>query len=331
MEPWDEEKQTAVEAVIKACALLRMIPRPQKNTPGVVQKEDATPVTIADFGVQALVSGHLERAFPDIPLVGEESAALLRTANHASVRSDVVTHVNKIQPGFTEEAVLRAIDRGAGPFDARQPFWVLDPVDGTKGFLRGDQYAVALALVEKGRVVLGILGCPNLPWNLDKPESPRGCLFAAVRGQGAVIRRLDRREETGIRVASPDDPSGLVLCESFESSHSSHGDAEKLRRLLNIRTPALRMDSQCKYGLVARGDASLYLRIPAGTSYVETIWDHAAGSLLVEEAGGRVTDLQGKALDFSLGRKLANNRGIVATNGPFHGQVLDAVGNRIYS
>ena len=58
---------------------------------------------------------------------------------------------------------------------------------------------------------------------------------------------------------------------------------------------------------------------------VETIWDHAAGSLIVEEAGGRVTDLQGVALDFTTGRKLTKNRGIIATNGPFHDQVLDAV------
>jgi 3'(2'), 5'-bisphosphate nucleotidase len=85
------------------------------------------------------------------------------------------------------------------------------------------------------------------------------------------------------------------------------------------------MDSQCKYGLVARGDASLYLRIPAQNFYVEAIWDHAAGSIIVEEAGGRVTDLQGKVLDFSTGRKLAKNRGIIATNGQFHDQVLEAV------
>jgi 3'(2'), 5'-bisphosphate nucleotidase len=85
------------------------------------------------------------------------------------------------------------------------------------------------------------------------------------------------------------------------------------------------MDSQCKYGLVARGDASLYLRIPARSSYIETIWDHAAGSLIVEEAGGRVTDIRGKALDFSTGRKLTRNRGIIATSGKFHDEVLEAV------
>ena len=326
MRSWEQGKQTAVEAVIQACALLEKIPRPRGSS-GVVQKEDTTPVTIADFGVQALVSMHLSRFSPGVPLVGEESSLLLRSADHAQVTEDVLFYVRRVHPQLSEEAMFEAIDRGAGSFDPDRPFWVLDPVDGTKGFLRGDQYAVALALIEDRRAVLGILGCPNLPWDLGQSGGPAGCIFVAVRGQGAAMHRLDSREETSIRVAALDDPSQLVLCESFESSHSSHGDTEKVRRLLNIQRPPVRMDSQCKYGLVARGDASLYLRIPSGGTYVETIWDHAAGSLIVEEAGGRVTDLHGKALDFSTGRKLTNNRGVIATNGPFHDQVLQAVGN----
>jgi 3'(2'), 5'-bisphosphate nucleotidase len=85
------------------------------------------------------------------------------------------------------------------------------------------------------------------------------------------------------------------------------------------------MDSQCKYAVVARGDAAIYLRLPTRQSYVETIWDHAAGSIIVQEAGGKVTDMAGEPLDFSLGRRLSNNRGIVVTNGELHDLVLGAV------
>ena len=85
------------------------------------------------------------------------------------------------------------------------------------------------------------------------------------------------------------------------------------------------MDSQAKYGIVSRGDASIYLRLPTKKSYRENIWDHAAGSIIVEEAGGRVTDIQGKPLDFSAGNKLNNNRGIIATNGKLHDLLLEAV------
>jgi 3'(2'), 5'-bisphosphate nucleotidase len=63
--------------------------------------------------------------------------------------------------------------------------WTLDPIDGTKGFLRGEQYAVCLALIVDAKVQLGVMGCPNLPVDASKPDGPRGCLFVAVRGQGA--------------------------------------------------------------------------------------------------------------------------------------------------
>ena len=90
-------------------------------------------------------------------------------------------------------------------------------------------------------------------------------------------------------------------------------------------SPPYRIDSQCKYAAVARGDASIYLRLPTSAEYREKIWDHAAGAIVVEEAGGTVTDVHGNALDFSCGRKLENNQGIISTNGRFHAEVVDAV------
>jgi 3'(2'), 5'-bisphosphate nucleotidase len=75
---------------------------------------------------------------------------------------------------------------------------------------------------------------------------------------------------------------------------------------------------------VARGDASIYLRIPRG-GYRENVWDHAAGVLVVEEAGGRVCDVDGRPLDFTTGRRLTANRGIVAAPAAIHPQVVDAV------
>lgn len=63
--------------------------------------------------------------------------------------------------------------------------WTLDPIDGTKGFLRGEQFAVCLALIVGGNVQLGVMGCPNLPVDFNAPEGERGCLFIAEKGQGA--------------------------------------------------------------------------------------------------------------------------------------------------
>jgi 3'(2'), 5'-bisphosphate nucleotidase len=87
------------------------------------------------------------------------------------------------------------------------------------------------------------------------------------------------------------------------------------------------MDSQVKYGIVASGDADIYLRIPnpATRDYREKIWDHAAGSLIVEEAGGWVSDIDGKKLDFSMGKTLCRNRGILASSGRIHSRVLEII------
>src|SRR5258708_40047252 len=60
--------------------------------------------------------------------------------------------------------------------------WTIDPVDGTKGFLRGDQYAVCVSLIVDSEVKLGVIGCPNLPVDQDDPEGKRGCIFVAVKG-----------------------------------------------------------------------------------------------------------------------------------------------------
>ena len=63
--------------------------------------------------------------------------------------------------------------------------WTLDPIDGTKGFLRKGQYAVCLALIVDSEVELGVMGCPNLPVDATKADGERGCIFVAVKGQGA--------------------------------------------------------------------------------------------------------------------------------------------------
>jgi 3'(2'), 5'-bisphosphate nucleotidase len=112
-----------------------------------------------------------------------------------------------------------------------------------------------------------------------------------------------------------------------EAAHGDQALQERIAAAVGVTASPLRMDSQAKYGAVARGDAILYLRLPSPKSpdYREKIWDHAAGSIVVEEAGGRVTDMHGKPLDFSGGRRMEDNRGVVVSNGPRHDAVLSAL------
>lgn len=321
---YEKERQVAIEAVCKASRLCQAV-QADLVSAETMAKKDKSPVTVADFGAQAVVTADLLEAFGDENLVGEEDARELRTPEMSALCAKVVEHVQAIAPGLDADKVLATIDHGTYAGGSSGRHWTLDPIDGTKGFLRGDQYAIALALIEDGKVVLGVLGCPNLPMDASKPNGPCGCLFVAVQGQGAYLRPLTDGEEVPVHVTDVADASRASFCESVESGHSSHGEAAQIAELLGVAVPPFRIDSQCKYAAVARGDASIYLRLPTRADYQEKIWDHAAGWMVVTEAGGEVTDVRGEPLDFSIGRTLRDNKGVVATNGRLHGPVIDAV------
>jgi 3'(2'), 5'-bisphosphate nucleotidase len=308
----------AVRAASRACrAVQQRMVRPE-----TLQKRDKSPVTVADFASQAIVCAVLEQELPRDPIVGEESAKALREDAQAALRRAVVERVrDEIAGSPDDDTVLAWIDRGAA--EARGPrYWTLDPIDGTKGFLRGEQYAVALALIEDGEVALGVLGCPSLP-----EGSGFGALFYALRGGPARASSLwdERPGARRISVGDIQVASQARFCESVESEHSDQSESARVAELLGIRSEPYRIDSQCKYAAVARNDASIYLRLPTRADYREKIWDHAAGMLIVESAGGVVTDVDGRALDFTRGRTLEANRGVVATSGAIHAEVLRAV------
>lgn len=320
----DSERQTAIDAVIIASKLCQNV-RAKLDQGASKEKEDRSPVTVADFGAQAIVLSALAKVTPDIPAVGEEDASDLRGNENTTIRERVVAEVQALIPDLAEDAILDAIDRGNHPGGAEGRFWTLDPIDGTKGFLRNDQYAIALALIEDGEVIFGVLGCPHLPLDWKNPDAGRGCFFIAEKGKGCQQLNGDGNSIGTVQVDQVTDPAQAAFCESVESGHTKHGWAADVAKKLGITSESVRMDSQCKYAAIARGDAAIYLRLPTRPGYEEKIWDHAAGVLCVTEAGGKVTDITGSALDFSLGQTLKNNRGVIATNGPIHDAVVAAV------
>ena len=321
---YEHERRVAVEAVRKACRLSESV-RATLISQGTITKSDRSPVTVADFSAQAVVNLALLTAFPDDPIMAEEDAAFLRSPQGAALKASACHHVRAVVPGVADDAVLSAIDRGTWGGGPAGRYWALDPIDGTTGFLRGDQYAVALALIEDGQVVLGVLGCPHLPVDPGHPGGRTGCLFSAVKDHGATMQWIGDPTERKITVTEITDPAAASFCESVEDSHSSHRYAARVASVLGMAAPPLRIDSQCKYALLARGDVSVYLRLPTQADYEEKNWDHAAGWIIVKEAGGEVSDVRGQPLDFSLGRTLRRNRGVVATNGKLHPQVITAV------
>ncbi|KAF8689959.1 hypothetical protein HU200_041594 [Digitaria exilis] len=367
------EMEVAVRAVQVACTLCQRVqdsllrPVAGAGAGRVHSKLDRSPVTVADWGVQAVVSWLLSNSFHDenLSIVAEEDDETLSSSDGAALLASVVEAVN----GCLAEApkyglrspekelrahdVIQAIRKCSSTGGPKGRFWVLDPVDGTLGFVRGDQYAIALALIEDGEVILGVLGCPNYPMKkewlnyhqkyyrlMSKVAPPplgswhKGCVMYAQKGCGQAwmqplvhdFGKLDWRHPREIQVSSISDPISATFCEPVEKANSSHSFTAGLAHSVGLRNQPLRVYSMVKYAAIARGDAEIFMKF-ARAGYKEKIWDHAAGVVIIQEAGGMVTDAGGRQLDFSRGVYLEGlDRGIIACSGALlHQRILDAV------
>ncbi len=222
--PYSHELKVAFAALQKAAKISQAVLA--EADLGILEKDDLSPVTIADFAVQALLTATFHAAFPEDRFVGEESASELR--ENPALLGRVWSHLRR--------SVDDAADECAGPGDGlcRIPesperacemidwcgsgvpgagsggtgrVWVFDPIDGTQNFVRGRLYATNVALLEAGgggggggggaRQVLSAVGCPNLSPDaaapvLDDSLDPhgRGCIVFAVRGHGTHVRPL---------------------------------------------------------------------------------------------------------------------------------------------
>ena len=202
----------------------------------------------------------------------------------------------------------------------------------------------------------------NYAWAEDESEEnnqlTRGCIFVASKGGGCYQLPLYPPEETvsgdvdadvdvdvdqstigakKLQVTQNDGGGTLPLSQArFCIGVESYGDpegkvtaiAQKIHGALDESGDILhtrRMDSQVKYGVVARGGAEYITRLPK-KEYVEWIWDHAAGRVVIEEAGGVQTDTNGDLIDYGLGAKMdAGVDGLLMSSGGiFHDAILDA-------
>lgn len=313
------EIKFAIDAVRSASLLVRTVQAEMVSK--ALTKDDRSPVTVADFAAQALVGHLLEISYPQDAMIGEENSAVLRAPNEVETLQRITSFISRYAPVATPDLVCDWIDRGSA--ESAQRYWTLDPIDGTKGFLRGDQYAIALALVYDGEVQVGVLGCPNLSYG-----EAEGVLLAAARSQGTWLTPLMGGPDfKRLWVSQQTNPAKARLFRSFESGHTNISQIDILADKLGVVAEPVRMDSQAKYAVLAFGGGEIYLRLLSSSqpSYREKIWDQAAGAIITEEAGGRVTDLNGAPLDFSKGRTLAANRGVCATNGFLHETTLAAL------
>lgn len=246
-------------------------------------KSDRSPVTLADYASQMLICREIQTHFPMDSIMAEEDLSLVSEEMLADI-NESLKHLRIAQ--FNEIPKLYAKDSTEKP----QRTWVIDPIDGTKGFLRPEengQYAICIALVtlEQPSVLLGLLSCPRLNY----------CQYATKNGGSFEFKYDDVGDDDmdlsdikpyPIRTSESSIEDTVIITSVGKRGHSLASFVSEICKKNALSKSVIEMDSQCKYALVARGDAHVFLRKPSTSDYKEKLWDHAAGWLIVQEAGG---------------------------------------------
>ncbi|KAK8612601.1 hypothetical protein V6N13_092712 [Hibiscus sabdariffa] len=357
------ELDVAVRAVQMACSLCQKVQDTSLHSKG-----DTSLVTVAGWSVQATVSWILCESFGcrNVSILAKEDVQSLYKADATGELDAVVKTVNDClteAPHFGLKGpetplgssdVLEAISHCNSIGGPTGRFWALGPVDSMFGFVQGDHYAVSLALIEDGEVVLGVLGCPSYPMKKEwltyqhryhpilsklapaTSESwDKGCVIYARKGSGeAWIQPLHQKNKLltwpnsaiPVQVSLIDNPALATFCDPVEKSNSTHSFTAGLAHSHGLRKQPLRVYSMAKYVAIARGDAEIFMKFTR-TGNKEKIWDHAAGVLIIQEAGGVVTDAGGTPLDFSKGMFIEGvDRGIIACAGAkLHEEIINAI------
>ena len=230
---------------------------------GVEMKVGDEPVTLADRAASELIVAGLTAAFPTDPIISEESP---------------------VPPGAL----------------ASPRHWFVDPIDGTKDFIRGsDGFSVMIGLVEAGKPVLGVV---------HQPTSGR-TFFTTP--EGAMMEHDGVR--TRLHVSTVHDATAARLVAS--ASHRSP-DIDRVKQMLGISDEHNIGSVGVKLALIAMGLRDLYINPQPKTK----AWDTCAPEAILVEAGGRLTDLFGAPIDYT--GELNHPRGLVASNGLVHDEVI---------
>jgi 3'(2'), 5'-bisphosphate nucleotidase len=222
----------------------------------VEAKSDASPVTEADRAAELVILAALARAAPGVPVIAEEEVAAGRIPTHDGT------------------------------------FFLVDPLDGTKEFVRGgDDYTVNIALVEERETRLGVVFAPAT-----------GRLHGGVVGEGAWLDEGSGRQPIRTR---PQQQSAIAVA---SKSHFTQATADYLEQSIGVAGGHVSIGSSLKFCIVAEGQADIYPRLSPTSE-----WDTAAGHAVLLAAGGRVDGPDGEPLRY--GKPTFLNRGFVATGG----------------
>jgi 3'(2'), 5'-bisphosphate nucleotidase len=226
----------------------------------------------------------------------EEVTAADREANDLIVRT--------LLTEFPDDGILAEESKDTERRLEKERVWLIDPMDGTKNFIQRDgDFAVQIGLAINGEVVAGVVYQPA-----------RDILYRAARDDGSWIESKDKRAER-MQVSGRTDPHEMVLASS--RSHRSPR-MEKVVSTIGFKQEVRRGSVGVKIGLITEQQADIYMHLSPSTKQ----WDTCAPQIILEEAGGKLTDLFGQPLRYN-GVRIDNRNGIVATNGAAHDLVIE--------
>jgi 3'(2'), 5'-bisphosphate nucleotidase len=284
------------------------------------EKVGHEPVTIADYGSQAIICRALKAHYPDDAVMSEESGRQFMALVNDEQRAQITALINEVIGENVDEDTVRAwLDQGKSTDAPRT--WVIDPIDGTKGFLAQRHYVNAVGILQDRVPVGGVLGAPAYPGQYNG-----GALLYALDGEAFIESLMPSDDRRPMTVSAQADMAQLRALESVEKGHAGLTRLARAREIAGMDNHLVEQaDSMEKYGRVAAGDADVYMRLPRlGSTRPHNIWDHAPGVAILEAAGGKATDVDGSPLDFGEGNAL-KNYGVIASNGTQHDALLEAV------
>jgi len=301
MSNYHQESNLAIELLKNATKITEWF---RKEGFKSYQKQDDSPVTLADFTTQIYIISRIKELFPNDRIIAEES---LIDSLDKNIESQIRKCFQYLHIGEIDD--LKEALNYRGPNSNRQ--WTIDPIDGTKGYQEGLSYATGIGFIDQSDLIMSVIGIPNY--------NEKGlAIFVAEKDQGAKAS-YGNRNFIPIKVSKQKDLRSSKMC------HSLHYDKPWVMKFAEISgiKNLVQMDSMAKFCMVADGSADLYIKPMSVTR--SFIWDFLPGDLMVKEAGGIVTDLNLNFLKYKDEKCIISSEGIVASNLILHDEILNII------
>jgi 3'(2'), 5'-bisphosphate nucleotidase len=298
MSSFNKELSLAIKLVEKASKITEWF---RKKEILSFKKEDESPVTLADFASQIFIISKIKELFPEDQIIAEEDSGSFLNLNTEDIIKKCYNSLDLvIEDNFKDTLNYRV------SISKRQ--WTIDPIDGTKGFQKHLAYAIGVGFMVQSEPTVCAISVPNY-------NERNLTIFSAEKNHGAKV-------SYGNQNFTPINVSKNKIVKNFRMCHSLHYDKPwvmNFARSLGI-TGFVQMDSMAKFCMVADSTADLYIK-PLNLKRSFT-WDFLPGDLLVKEAGGSITDLNGNSIKYLNEKCIITAPGLIASNGVLHKDLL---------